>query len=198
MKGVVFNEFVQHIETKHGDELIDAVLVAAKLPHGGAYTRVGTYPFEEMLRLVGAYAEASRRDVPDILEGFGEHCFASWVNYRPAFFAPGRQLFDILEQIDSFHEYEVRKLYPDAELPSFVTETRDERVLVIGYHSSKNLTDLAIGVIKGAAAHLGQAIDIRAEEATGPSGHYTRLRIELTGTTDKKSEPARCPVLHRT
>lgn len=198
MKGIVFNEFVNHIEAKHGFDLVDDVLVAAKLPHGGAYTRVGTYPFDEMLSLVGAYAEASRRDVPDILEGFGAHCFASWVNYRPAFFAPGRQLFDILEQIDSFHEHEVRKLYPDAELPSFVTETRDDRVLVIGYHSSKNLTDLAVGVIKGAAAHLGQTVDITAEEASGPGGRYTRLRIELTGISEKKAEVGRCPVLHRT
>ena len=196
MKGLVFTEFLRHVEEQHGDETLDDVIVSANLPHGGAYTSVGTYPFEEMVTLVGACTAATGKSVTETLDGFGQHCFSSWVNYVPSFFGPDRKLFDILSEINQFHECEVRKLYPDAELPTFSVEARDERVLVIGYHSPKNLTDLAMGVIRGAAAHLGLSIDITAEPAEGPLGPYARLRVELLGSAPS-DKPRQCPTLRR-
>ena len=179
MKGVVFTEFFRHVEARHGEALLDEVITAADLPHGGAYTSVGTYAFDEMLALVGACTMATKQSAGEMLDGFGQHCFAQWVSYVPAFFGPGRHVFDILSEINEFHEYEVRKLYPDAELPTFTVESRDESTLVLGYHSAKKLTDLAMGVIRGAALHLGTPVGITAEEAEGPSGSYARLRIEM-------------------
>jgi hypothetical protein len=197
LKGIVFTEFFDFVERAGGEDLLDRVIVAADLANGGAYTRVGTYPFDEMLSLVSAYTEDSGRAVPEVLGGFGQHCFTSWVRMSPDFFGPGRSLFDILDQIDGFHEQEVRKLYPDAELPSFVTEQRTETTLVIGYHSSKQLTDLAIGVIKGAAAHVGQPISISSEAAMGAGGPYARLRIELTRDSSSSEKADRCPMSGR-
>lgn len=195
MKGIVFTEFFKHIENAHGADLLDDVIVSAALPNDGGYTSVGTYPFNEMLSLVGACTKATGRTVADVLDGFGQHCLAAWVNYVPAFFGATRTLFDILAEINEFHELEVRKLYSDAELPTFVVETRDERVMVIGYYSPKQLTDLAIGVIKGAAAHLGQKIEVSAEPAEGPQGAYSRLRIEILSTCPPQSSGASCPTL---
>ena len=90
----------------------------------------------------------------DILDGFGTHCFNRWVNYAPHHFTQQRGLFDILEGIVDFHETEVRKLYPDAELPSFLSGSRSDRQLVMGYYSCTPLSALAVEVIKGAAAVL--------------------------------------------
>ena len=168
LKGIVFTEFFKHIEKCHGAEVLDDVIVSAAPLNDGAYTSIGTYPFKEMLDLVAAYTKATEQSGTSVLDGFGQHCLASWVSYVPAFFGPHRSLFDILSEINEFHEIEVRKLYPDAELPTFLVESRDAHVMTIGYYSNKHLTDLAIGVIKGAAAHLGQTISIRAEPVQGP------------------------------
>lgn len=197
LKGVVFTEFFRHVEEHHGEEMLDDVIVSAKLPNDGAYTSVGTYPFEEMVALVGACTAVTGKSLPETLDGFGQHCFSSWVNYVPSFFGPDRQLFDVLSEINHFHEYEVRKLYPDAELPTFSVESRNEHVLVIGYHSQKKLTDLAVGVIKGAAAHLGDTVAVTAEQVTGPSGPYARLRVELLAQPPAHDGPPQCPH-HRT
>ena len=137
MKGIVFTEFFNHVEFRHGEDVLDDVIVKAEVPNGGAYTSVGTYPFDDMLSLVGAYTRATDQSVPDVLDGFGQHCFGRWVSYVPAFFWLHRSLFDILSEINEFHEIEVRRLYPDAELPKFVVEFRDAQVLVIGYYSPK-------------------------------------------------------------
>jgi hypothetical protein len=146
-----------------------------------------------MLDLVGAHVGITGEPVAQVLDGFGQHCFGSWVTGVRHFFDPDRNLFDILSEINNFHEFEVRKLYPDAELPTFVVEARNDRVLVLGYHSTKRLTDLAIGVIKGAANHLRQTISISAETAADASGDYARLRIELLGRCPMPHPVAACP-----
>ncbi|WP_158600908.1 heme NO-binding domain-containing protein [Teichococcus wenyumeiae] len=179
MKGRVFTEFFAHVEACHGADMVDDIIEAARLPHHGAYTSTGSYPFQEMVSLVTALTEATGQPLPVVLEAFGTHCFESWVGYAPQYFATSRSLFDVLEGIDQFHETEVRKLYPDAELPSFVPERRDGRTLVLGYRSCKPLAPLALGVIRGAAAHLSQPVALRCEPAEDARGPYTRIHVEL-------------------
>ena len=159
--------------------MVDDIIVDAKLPHDGGYTSTGSYPFEEMVSLISALVTHTREPLPAVLEAFGTHCFESWVSYAPQYFSHERCLFDILEGIDEFHEIEVRKLYPDAELPSFVPEARNAQALTLGYYSCKPLAALALGVIRGAADHVGQRIMVTHEPATGPRGAYTRLHVQL-------------------
>lgn len=176
MKGLVFTTFYNFCETHHGADVLDEVIEAADLPHGGAYTSVGTYPFTEMVSLITALVRISGKPPNVTLEEFGVHCFARWVQNWPAQFE-GRTLFDVLAGIDDFHEKEVRKLYPDAELPSFRVESRTVTQLVLGYRSCKPLVDLAAGVIKGAASHLGEKVRLRHEPAQDDNGDYVRITV---------------------
>jgi len=114
--------------------------------------------------------------MPSILEDFGHACFAKWVTYVPAHFE-NKSLFDILEGVDQFHETEVRKLYPDAELPSFKVERRNEQMLVLRYFSCKPLADLAAGVIKGAADHLGETVAVKHRPVTDAVEPYVRFEV---------------------
>jgi hypothetical protein len=179
MKGRVFTELFEHVEKRYGIDMVDDIIDAAKLSHDGVYTSTGSYPFEEMVSLITALVAATGQSLPAVLEPFGMHCFESWVSYAPQYFSPDRSLFDILEGIDEFHEVEVRKLYPDAELPSFVPEMRSSQALTLGYYSCKPLAPLALGVIRGAAAHVKQAVALSCEPAIGPRGSYTRIYVNL-------------------
>lgn len=179
MKGRVFTELFDHIERRYGADMVDDIIIDAKLPHDGGYASTGSYPFEEMVSLISALVARTRISLPVVLEDFGTHCFESWVSYAPQYFSRERGLFDILEGIDEFHEIEVRKLYPDAELPSFVPETRDARSLTMGYYSCKPLAALALGVIRGAANHVEQRVAVTHEPAMGPRGAYTRIYVQL-------------------
>jgi hypothetical protein len=176
MKGLVFTTFYSHCEDQYGADMLDDIIDDANLPNKGAYTSVGTYPFEEIVALITALVRRTGQSLPDVLEQFGRACFAKWVNYVPAHFE-NKDLFDILAGVDDFHEYEVRKLYPDAELPSFKVESRDERTLVLRYFSCKPLADLAAGVIKGAAAHLGETIDVKHRPVHDGTEAHVRFEV---------------------
>jgi hypothetical protein len=61
MKGLVFREFIDLVETKFGDDIVDEIIEAADLPSGGAYPAVGTYPHSEMVSLVVELSRAVER-----------------------------------------------------------------------------------------------------------------------------------------
>lgn len=175
MKGLVFTTFYDHCEKRFGQDLLDDVIADSGVPRDGAYTSVGTYPFEEMVALITSLVKLSGVDLRTNLEEFGAHCFACWVGYIPSHFAKN-DLFDVLSSIDSFHENEVRKLYPDAELPSFRVQSRTATQLVLCYYSCKPLADLAVGVIRGASKHLNDPVEISHRPVAGPDAH---VRFEI-------------------
>lgn len=160
MKGVVFTTFFDHVRELHGEDWLDDLIDKVGPDNGGSYTRVGTYPFDEMVQFVSAHAQLSGEALPDILENFGHFCFSRWVMTVPEHFNGTSCLFDALCRIDRFHETEVKKLYPEAELPSFTPVYRDDDRLELDYRSCKPLADLAVGVIRGAAAHYGERVDV--------------------------------------
>lgn len=180
MKGLVFTTFYAHCAGKYGQDLLDDIIDDADLPNKGAYTSVGTYPFTDIVALMTALVQRTGTPLPAILREFGEFLFSQWVGYVPAYFE-GKDLFDIMESIDDFHENEVRKLYPDAELPSFTVAGRDPRQLILQYRSCKPLADLAVGVIRGAADHVGETVEVLHRPAADARGSYVRFEINRLG-----------------
>ena len=71
MKGVVFTEFLDMVEQRFSADMVDDIIDDAQLPHGGAYTAVGTYPHGEMVAMVVALSQRSGVAVPDLIRTFG-------------------------------------------------------------------------------------------------------------------------------
>ncbi len=178
MKGVVFTEFLEMVESRFSADMVDDIIDDANLPGGGAYTSVGTYPHEEIVRLVQALSQRSGLSVRDLLLVYGEHLFGRFVVAYPAFFSNTTDIFQFLSGIEDIIHADVRKLYPDAELPSFVVERHSAHELVLVYESSRHFEDLAEGLMRGCVAHFGGGVGIRRERVdAGDSG---RERFILT------------------
>ena len=178
MKGVVFTEFMGFVEATHGADVVDDIIDDSDLPHGGAYTTVGTYPFQEMQRLVVALCRRTNAGAGDLLKAFGSHLCSRFVVKFPEFFGATDNLFDFLESVDRHIHVEVHKLYADAELPKFRTSSRDERHLGIDYASCRPLESLAEGMIQAAAAHFGEPVVISTRRIEDDSEPFTRFLIE--------------------
>lgn len=178
MKGVVFTEFLEMVEDRFSADMVDDIIDDADLPSGGAYTAVGTYPHEEIVALTMALAQRSGLAVRDLLLAFGEHLFGRFVQGYPAFFANVGDALTFLAGIEEIIHAEVRKLYPDAELPRFDIEHHDPGRLVLIYDSGRHFEDLAEGLMRGCIAHFGGGIDI-AREVLG-EGAARRERFILT------------------
>ena len=181
MKGIVFTEFLEMVEERFSLEVVDGIIERAALPSGGSYTAVGTYPVEEMGRLVTELSAATGAPVPALLHAFGKHLMTRFTQGFPQFFADSTDALGLLERVENVIHVEVKKLYPDAELPSFeCTREGPDRVVMV-YRSPRRLSDLAAGLIEGCAEHYGEALDVTRDDLSG-DGQIVRFTI-TRGTT---------------
>ncbi len=163
MKGVVFTELMDLVSQQWGDDLLDQVIDDAHLPNDGAYTAVGTYPAEEMGRLVGTLSRHTATAVPDLLRAFGRHLFGRFAVTYPVFFEVDGPM-DLLASVDGVIHIEVAKLYPDAELPRFDIVERTEHSMKLRYHSPRAMGALAEGLVMAAFEHWSVRAEVGVTE----------------------------------
>jgi hypothetical protein len=167
LKGLVFTEFLEMVDARFSLETSERILEMSDLPSGGIYTSVGTYDFQEMASLVVNLSRETGIPAPDLLQAFGRHLFARFLELFPNFFEGIDSAFDFLSRINGYVHIEVKKLYPDAELPLFDCEREGADRLVMTYRSSRDIPDLAEGLIRASLAHYGKSFDLSRESLGG-------------------------------
>ena len=177
MKGVVFTEFLEMVEDRFSPEMADRIIEGAELPSGGVYTAVGTYDHSEMIQLVSCLSEETGIASAELVRSFGMYLFGRFHTIFPKYFEDVTSSFDFLQRIDHYIHVEVRKLYPDAELPSFDCDTSQPGCLRLTYRSSRPFAALAEGLIRGCVAHYGEAVDIAMEDLSDGTGTAARFLL---------------------
>ena len=119
MKGMVFTEFIELVEDNFGFETSDYIITESNLKSNGVYTSVGTYDFHEMVSLLINLEKKTEIPINQLLETFGSHLFFRFVSLFPQFIDKEKSFYDFVSEIDNYIHIEVKKLYPDAELPDF-------------------------------------------------------------------------------
>ena len=179
MKGIVFTEFLQLVEEKFGYEMVDKLLMAAKPEHGGAYTAVGTYDHQELIQLVVKLSDEVKIDTSELVKVFGSYLFRKFSVSYPEVIGPDlNSTFEFLQQIEGYIHVEVRKLYPDAELPTFKYNKPNDDTLEMTYLSSRPFADLCEGLISECIVYFGEKISLQREDLTedGTSAKFTLLK----------------------
>ncbi len=180
MKGVVFTEFLDYVEARFGDRMADDIIESSPLASGGAYTSVGTYSHGEMVMLCEALSDRTGVPVPELVTDFGERLSESFARDFPHFFQRAGNLFDFLASIEDHIHVEVRKLYPDAELPRFIVEKRTASQLVLHYESPRKMGHLSAGLIAGSARQFGVPVEVETIPLPGPEdGTAVRFVVKL-------------------
>jgi len=182
MKGIVFSEFIEMVESKFSPEMADEIIMAANLPSAGMYTTVGTYDHREMLDLVAKLSEKTNIRTGDLICAFGAHLFGRFNELYPAFFDGVNDTFEFLSQIEEHVHMEVRKLYPDAELPMFETVRLDADTLVMTYRSRRPFADLAMGLMQGCALHFEEDIAIDQDDMSEEDRTHVRFTLRRQPT----------------
>jgi hypothetical protein len=177
MKGVVFTEFLEMVETRFSSEMVEDLLGACDLASGGAYTSIGTYDHRELVALVSVLSEKTGAPVPALVHEFGRHLLRRFTVGFPEFFTAARDTFGFLALVEGYVHAEVRKLYEGAELPSFECGAEEAGRMDMVYRSSRGFADLAHGLIEATAEHYGEAIAVEAEDLSG--GAKTHVRFVL-------------------
>lgn len=177
MKGVVFTEFLEMVENRFSPEIADQIIDQADLPSGGIYTAVGTYDHAEIVALVVQLSAETGLGVPKLLHAFGKHLFTRFVEGFPHFFEEQSNAFSFLEQVEDYIHVEVKKLYPDAELPSVIASMDGPERMTIVYRSDRGMADLAHGLIEGCIAHFGENIDVQLSDLANETGRHVRFDL---------------------
>ena len=176
MKGLVFTEFIDMVDDRFSLETSERLIETCDLPSGGVYTSVGTYDAAEMTALVGALSDLTGVPVPELLREFGRHLFGRFVVTFPEFFEGIDSTLDFLPRVEDYVHLEVRKLYPDAELPTFTCERPDAGALVMTYRSHTDVPDLAEGLILACVEHFGDELELVREELPDGATVFTLRR----------------------
>jgi hypothetical protein len=177
VKGIIFSELVGFLDRAGGPELAEKVLADAGLPHGGAYTRVGQYPWQEAVRVVEAASRETGAEFADLCHQFGAYLFERFTVLYGDIVGRYASAEELLSHVgDHIHE-EVRILYPDAQPPQ-VTVHDEGDVLRVEYASHRPFAHIAHGLVAGAMTHFG---DHRALNWVGANDDGSRAEFALTG-----------------
>ena len=182
MKGIVFTEFTEMVESVFGFDTLDAIIAGADLPSGGSYTAVGTYDHQEMVSLVMQLSKVTGIEVPALLKTFGTHLFHRFAKIYPEMMAGEDSALSFLHRVETHIHREVLKLYPSADLPRFESHWVSDHELEMLYLSNKHFEDVAEGLIIGCLEHFGENADVtRSPGDSATDG--VRFRIRLTPAT---------------
>jgi len=165
MKGIVFTEFLTMVESSFSLDMVDTIIKKSDLPSGGAYTSVGTYSHSEIAALVTNLSNESSISIPILLKTFGTYLFHSLARSYPDFVKKTTDPLDFLEQVETYIHVEVKKLYPDAELPTFICSRPNSPIeLHMIYESNRHMEDVCEGLIIGSLEHFNKNCSISREK----------------------------------
>ena len=179
MKGIVFTEFLTLVEDKFGLETVDEIIQKSNLTSKGVYTAIGTYEFSEMLSLLEHLSEKTSLSINDLLYVYAEHFFGVLVHSYGDLLSRYKDPIDMLASIENHIHVEVRKIYPDAELPTFRVLEKTDNKLVLEYMSSRAMYSFGLGLMHKTFEHFNQKADITLDKlkSDGSKVNYTIIKI---------------------
>ncbi|WP_298496307.1 heme NO-binding domain-containing protein [uncultured Algibacter sp.] len=164
MKGIVFTEFLELVEDKFGLEMVDNIISSSTLESEGVYTAVGTYSFSEMLQLLQHLSENTGISIDNLLLVYAEHFFSVIEKSYPDLLATYKDPIEMISSIENHIHVEVRKIYPDAELPTFEVVEKTEDSLVMIYTSSRAMHHFGLGLMNKTFEHFDSTAKIDLEK----------------------------------
>ncbi len=177
MKGIVFTEFLDHVEAEFSADMVDAIIDASDLPSGGVYTTVGTYDHAEIVALASSLCQRTGHSMADVIHDFGIYLGGRFTEKFRPFFEEQGSFFDFLETVENYIHVEVRKLYPDAQLPSIILLEHDGTRGKVLYRSPRGMDDLAAGLINASASYYGDTLSVEREHGVDDQGPYTLFTV---------------------
>ena len=164
MKGIVFTEFLDLVESKFGLEMVDKIISQSKLESEGAYTSIGTYEFSEMLQLLQNLNKNTGISIDELLLIYGEYFFNVIETSYPALLATYKDPIEMLASIEDHIHVEVQKIYPKAELPTFIIEKKTLNSLTLIYKSSRAMHNFGLGLMNRTFKHFNATASIIVEK----------------------------------
>lgn len=180
VKGIIFNELEAMLRSAHGDDAWEDILDSTELQtEGGVFVGPKVYPDADFFLLVSRASAITSTPVDALATAFGRYLLPRLISRYPMFVQPGMAAKDFLKTVHDTIHVEVRKLHPDAALPTFEYEDPGPDRLVMKYTSSRKACDLAVGLIEGVAESFGQTITLNHVRCTKRGDEHCRFDLQF-------------------
>lgn len=145
-------EYLDWIEETRGIAEVDAIVteLGNALTDGGAYTAVGNYPHDELVRMMRMVAAREGVSEFELQREFGTALFPALARTGAPMLEGVTGARDVFARINDVIHVEVKKLYPESNPPSVTMEHVAADEALIEYSSHRDMAGLCFGLIEGA------------------------------------------------
>ena len=120
----------------------------------------GVYPDADAVAILTTIAETTGRSLPTILEEFGRFLAPHLVKVAGPVVDPAWRTLDLIEHTEAIIHTMIRTTTPGAAPPVLETVRQSPYELHLVYSSARRLCPLAVGLMRGIAAHYRETIRI--------------------------------------
>ncbi len=173
MKGVIRTQLIEMVEDKYGFDTCDEMINDSGVD--GIYTQAGNYPSNDMFAMIKALSTLVDISIEDLIFTYGEHLFSVLIKIYPKSISSYNNSFEFISNVEEVIHPEVKKLYPDSDLPSFEMISINNNEMKIIYKSSKPLMGLAKGLMTGCIKYYEENIDISYDKPRYDNNMYQSL-----------------------
>ena len=160
MKGEIFNILEDFIVDNWGRDTFEEIFeeVHDKLITKEPFVGPGTYPDSDFMAIVAQAVAKLGVTLEQAVHAFGVYTFPKLAEKMPDYVAPYKHPKDFLLTLHDVIHVEVKKLYPDAETPSFEYRDEKENELVMIYHSKRKLYNFVEGMFESVGSYYNTPI----------------------------------------
>ncbi len=161
MKGVIVSCLKQMIEQRFGSHQWQAVVAQSRIADAAHPSPIADFDDATVLALVQSACKVLGVSAEQAADAFGEHwcCTFAPENY-PSIVGRFKSSKEMLLGLDRVHR-ETTASVKDARPPRFDYRWKNEKTLVMTYHSSRGLIDFFVGLARGVGKHFHEPITVR-------------------------------------
>ena len=180
MHGVIFSELRKYVEQRHGgEETWKSLLRDAGLGRR-MYLPVQAYPDAEAAALVSAASAATGIPERGVLEDFGAFIAPDLMAMYRSLVRPEWRTLDFLEKTEETIHRVVRLKDPSAKPPEIRCERTAADEAIIRYASARRMCGVAVGIVRGVAAHYGEPVQIDEPRCMHRGDPECEIRVRVT------------------
>lgn len=186
MRGLMFNYLLECIEYHHNYEIVDTIIEASNLKNQGSYADGGIYKDTDFIKLIITASKTLQISNSDLLQLCGKQIFLPLYNRFLTIYNQNsyqtksiKNAFDFISMLEEIHYKEIVKLYPDSIFPHFEVIHHDNSMIEIVYHSERNLSFLAKGLINGCIEYFDEALTLEMENGLKKGSTHFIIKKEI-------------------
>ncbi|AJR08336.1 guanylate cyclase [Photobacterium gaetbulicola] len=177
MKGIIFTEFLDIVESRFGLDVCQQMLDDAGVD--GAYTAVGSYDHRVLVKMIVCLSKITGVSPEVLQEAYGEALFTRLLSSFPLDNGEKpNSTFSFIERVERHIHTEVKKLYANANPPQFDFISQTSALMILDYISARCLSHVCLGLIRGCVKHFNEDMAISMEPVNQDQSHV-RFTLKL-------------------